>query len=240
MSFHIKYSLEIMKKLSSQSGTSDILPRIAAPHYLTDRGICYQMDWQDALTSNEFSSMKGKASLILTSPPFPLNRKKKYGNLNGDDYLDWMAKCAEILSDFVASNGSIVIEMGNAWNKGSPTMSLLPIQALMKFKEAGHFHLCQEFICYNPARLPSPVAWVNVERIRVKDSYTRIWWLSKNEKPKADNKKVLTPYSVRMKNLLEKKTYNSGHRPSGHTIGGQSFLKDNGLVAKSNPTHCQR
>ena len=36
-----------------------------------------------------------------------------------------------------------------------------------------------EFICYNPARLPSPAQWVTIERIRVIDSFTHIWWMSK-------------------------------------------------------------
>ena len=31
---------------------------------------------------------KNKFQLIITSPPFPLNNKKRYGNLNGDEYLE--------------------------------------------------------------------------------------------------------------------------------------------------------
>jgi hypothetical protein len=38
--------------------------------------------------------------------------------------------------------------------------------------------LCQEFVCYNRARLPSPAQWVTVNRIRVKDSYTDMEFLS--------------------------------------------------------------
>ena len=29
---------------------------------------------------------------------------------------------------------------------------------------------CQEFINYNPMSLPSPIHWVNIKKIRVKDS----------------------------------------------------------------------
>jgi len=39
--------------------------------------------------------------------------------------------------------------------------------------------LCQEFIYYNSSALPSPIEWVNKRRVRVKDSFTRIWWMSK-------------------------------------------------------------
>lgn len=39
--------------------------------------------------------LKGKVQLILTSPPFPLNAKKKYGNLQGNDYLNWFSSLVE-------------------------------------------------------------------------------------------------------------------------------------------------
>lgn len=130
--------------------------------------------------------------------------------------------------------GSVVIELGNAWNHGIPTMSTLPIESLLEFKKKGNFHLCQEFICFNPARLPSPVEWVNKKRIRVKDAFTRLWWLSKTNNPKADNRRVLVGYSQRMLQLFVRKEYNSGKRPSGHNIGKESFLRDNGGAIPSN------
>jgi site-specific DNA-methyltransferase (cytosine-N4-specific) len=169
-----------------------------------------------------------KVQLIFTSPPFPLNRKKRYGNRNGDDYVKWLANFAGQLGDYLAPTGSIVIELGNAWEPRRPTMSTLPLQALLAFQEKGEFHLCQEFICFNPARLPSPAQWVTVDRIRVKDAFTRLWWLSPSERPKADNRRVLTAYSESMAKLLERGTYNPGYRPSEHHIGKTSFLRDNG------------
>jgi len=107
-------------------------------------------------------------------------------------------------------------------------MSTLPLEALLAFREKAGLHLCQEFICFNPARLPSPAQWVNVKRVRVKDAFTRVWWMSPNENPKADNKRVLTRYSESMQHLLRRGTYNAGRRPSEHHIGERSFLTDNG------------
>jgi DNA modification methylase len=89
-------------------------------------------------------------------------------------------------------------------------------------------HLCQHVICHNPARLPSPAAWVNVKRARLKDSFTHVWWMAKSEFPKADNRRVLNPYSKDMKSLLKRQEYNSGVRPSGHVISEAGFLKDHG------------
>jgi hypothetical protein len=33
---------------------------------------------------------KGKVNAIITSPPFPLVKKKKYGNETGDAYITWL------------------------------------------------------------------------------------------------------------------------------------------------------
>ena len=107
-------------------------------------------------------------------------------------------------------------------------MSTLPLESLLAFKKKGDLHLCQEFICYNPARLPTPTQWVNVERIRVKDAFTRVWWMSSTDNPKADNHRILTQYSKSMQQLIKRGTYNAGGRPSEHDIGKRSFLKDNG------------
>lgn len=107
-------------------------------------------------------------------------------------------------------------------------MSTLPLRALLEFQEAAKLRLCQHVICHNPARLPSPAQWVTVERIRLKDSFTHVWWLSPSGRPKADNRRVLTPYGDDMKKLLVTKSYNPGRRPSGHVVSETGFLKNNG------------
>jgi site-specific DNA-methyltransferase (cytosine-N4-specific) len=174
-----------------------------------------------------------KTQLILTSPPFPLNNKKQYGNLSGNDYLKWLSSLAPLFASVLSETGSIVIELGNAWEKGRPVQSLLTLKSLMAFLENpdAHLRLCQEFICYNPARLPSPAQWVTINRIRTIDSFTHVWWMSTSDYPKADNSKVLRPYSKSMLRLLKKGKYNAGKRPSEHTISEQSFLTNhNGSI----------
>lgn len=197
------------------------------PSYVTRYGRLFCGTCEEVLRSYPATLRRGKCQLLFTSPPFALNRKKKYGNLRGEEYVEWFASLAPLFREQVTPDGSIVVELGNAWNRGHPTMSTLAMKALIAFLEAADLHLCQEFICYNPAKLPTPAEWVTVRRIRVKDAFTRVWWMSPNENPKADNKKVLTRYSESMKQLLERGTYNSGRRPSEHKIGETSFLSNN-------------
>lgn len=172
-------------------------------------------------------SLQGKVQLVFTSPPFPLNRKKRYGNLDGKEFKSWLKSYAAILTPLLTANGSIVMEMGNAWQPGLPVMSTLALETLLAFKRAAKLYLCQEFIWYNPAKLPTPAQWVTIERVRVKDAFTRLWWLSPTPYPKADNRRVLTPYSDSMRSLLKTKKYNAGRRPSEHLISATSFLRKN-------------
>ncbi len=198
------------------------------PAYWTDLGAMYQSSIEDFLRSNIATAVRSDVQLIFTSPPFPLNRKKRYGNLVGDQYLEWLENLAGPLGNLLSEDGSFVVELGNAWEAGEPVMSTLALKALLKLLEAGGFRLCQQFVVHNPARLPSPAQWVNVERIRVKDAYTNVWWMSRTARPKADNRRVLSGYSPAMKKLLKRQSYNAGARPSEHHIGKTSFLTDNG------------
>lgn len=197
-------------------------------------GTSYNGKIEDFISCKKSEKYIGKVNLIFTSPPFPLNRKKKYGNLQGSEYLDWISGICKDLSKYLSKDGSMVIEVGNSWVQGLPTMSTLAIEALLKILKEANLHLCQQFIWYNTAKLPSPAQWVNVDRVRVKDSFTHIWWMSKSPNPKADNRKVLLEYSDSMKKLIKNKKYNAGKRPSEHSIGKESFLTNNNGAIPSN------
>jgi site-specific DNA-methyltransferase (cytosine-N4-specific) len=183
---------------------------------------------EEALSSRAIRKLEGKVDLIFTSPPFPLVEKKRYGNETGKAYLRWLERLAPRLASLLSDSGSIVVELGNSWVSGTPVMSTLSLEALLAFKRAGKLHLCQHVICHNPARLPGPAQWVNVERIRLKDSFTHLWWMSTVKRPKADNRNVLVAYSDDMKRLLKTRKYNHGKRPSGHDISKAGFLKNHG------------
>lgn len=203
---------------------------LVEPHHQTKLGRYFVGDSQSVLGSKKLSSLAGKVQLILTSPPFPLNHKKKYGNKTGQEYVAWLSSFAPLLANLLTDDGSIVVELGNGWLPGRPVQSLLTLEALMGF--ANHqdcdLRLCQEFVSYNPTRMPSPAQWVTVERCRLTDSFTHIWWMAKTDFPKADNRRVLRPYSVAMKRLLESRQFNRGGRPSGFKVREQAFINDNG------------
>ena len=201
---------------------------MTASAFATPAGTYFTCDCADFIRARP--DLQGQVQLILTSPPFPLSRSKSYGNLQGQAYVEWFASLAPLFADLLTEDGSLVIEIGNAWEPGRPVQSLVPLQALMAFvaHEQAQLRLCQEFICHNPARLPSPAQWVTKEHCRVTDSFTRLWWMARTDYPRADNRRVLRPYSPAMRRLLANQGYNAGKRPSGHQLSAKSFLKDHG------------
>ncbi len=174
-------------------------------------------------------------NLVMTSPPFALQRQKEYGNPGQPEYIDWLAGFGRMVRQKLTPDGSFVLDLGGAYQKGAPSRSLYNFRVLIEFCDHLGFHLAEDFYWYNPAKLPSPIEWVNKRKLRVKDSVNTVWWFSKSEWPKADVSKVLVEYSSRMKKLLEapEDFYSPARRPSGHDISN-GFGRNNGGAIPSN------
>jgi DNA modification methylase len=170
-------------------------------------------------------------ALVVTSPPYALHFKKEYGNADKEAYVAWFRPFANEIARVLKPDGSFVLNIGGSYNKGAPTRSLYHFRLLLMLCDELGFHLAQECFWYNPAKLPSPAEWVNVRRVRVKDSVEYVWWLSRSRMPKADNRNVLTEYSADMKRLLVR-GYRAKQRPSGHKITAK--FTDRGGAIPSN------
>lgn len=178
---------------------------------------------------------KESVDLIVTSPPFALLREKAYGNKSQTEYVEWLAKFGQAAKRVLKTTGSLVIELGGAYQQGRPVRSIYNYRVLVEFCDTLDYRLAEEFFWYNPAKLPSPIEWVNKRKIRAKDSVSPIWWFSVADEPKADIRRVLVEYSSSMKELLEDPDayYQPKTRPSEHQIG-KAFAKDNGGAIPSN------
>jgi DNA modification methylase len=201
------------------------------PLYHTARGRAYVGDSLDLLAELPDASI----DLVMTSPPFALRRPKTYGNVEETEYVQWIKPFGQEVFRVLKERGSLVLDLGGAYRSGIPSRSLYNFRVLLAFCDEIGFHLAEDFYWFNPAKLPSPIEWVNKRKIRAKDSVNTVWWFSKSEFPKADVRKVLTPYSDRMKKLIEdpESFYTPKKRPSGHDISAE-FGKDNGGAIPSN------
>ena len=200
----------------------------------------YCTEWGAAYCADSYSFMKkldnDSIDLVVTSPPYALHFKKEYGNADQEEYINWFSPFAEEIYRILKPSGSFVLNIGGTWTPGKPTRSLYHFRLLIHLCDVVGFSLCQEFFWYNPAKLPAPAEWVNVRRIRVKDSVEYIYWLAKNPNPKANNTNVLQPYSKDMYRLIQR-GITATRRPSGHNIKN-SFALDRGGSIPVNLIQC--
>lgn len=201
----------------------DILIASQAPFYKTEYGLAYCGDSLEIMKELPDKSV----NLVLTSPPYALHFKKAYGNVDKSEYVNWFLPFGTEIFRILKDDGSFVLNIGGSYNKGTPTKSLYHFKLLISLVEEIGFHLAQECFWFNPAKMPVPAEWVTVRRIRIKESVEYVWWLSKTAFPKADNTKVLKPYSQDMIRL-NKRGVRSTIRPSGHSIRSSFDKIDSG------------
>lgn len=201
------------------------------PLYYTTNGQAHVGDSLELLKELPDASI----DLVMTSPPFALRRQKTYGNVEETEYVQWIKPFGQEVFRVLKESGSFVLDLGGAYRSGIPSRSLYNFRVLIAFCDEIGFHLAEDFYWFNPAKLPSPIEWVNKRKIRAKDSVNTVWWFSKTNSPKADVRKVLAPYSDRMKKLIKdpESFYAPKKRPSGHDISA-GFGKDNGGAIPSN------
>ena len=196
--------------------------------YKTNLGECICGDSLDLLNTLNDESV----DLVVTSPPFALQRKKEYGNCEQDEYVQWLVSFAKIVYKKLKKTGSFVIDIGSAYEKGKPIYSLYQFRTLIALCDDVGFKLAQPFYWHNPSALPAPIEWVNKRKLRAKNSVNTIWWLCKDEHVKANVSNILVPYSDRMKALFKNPDdfikSDSAERPSGHVVTKSSWLNNNG------------
>lgn len=205
--------------------------KLPTPIYRTELGAAHLGNSLELLAAMPEDSV----DLVVTSPPFALLRQKLYGNKDQSEYVDWLCEFGVQVRRVLKETGSFVLDLGGAYQRGVPVRSLYQYRVLLKMCDEVGFFLAEEFFWHNPAKLPSPIEWVNKRKLRAKDSVDTVWWFSKTEWPKADVRNVLAPYSERMKTLLKNPDafYRPKDRPSGHDIS-KGFGADNGGAIPSN------
>ena len=202
------------------------------PIYQTDLGKAYCADSLAFLPILPDTSV----DLVITSPPYALHFKKEYGNADQHEYVDWFLPFARQIKRVLKPDASFVLNIGGSWTPGAPVRCLYHFRLLLALCDDLGFNLCQEFFWYNPAKMPAPAEWVNVRRVRVKDSVEYVFWLSASKFPRADNANVLQAYSKDMKRLI-KRGIKRTKRPSGHNITTK-FSTDKGGSIPPNLIEC--
>jgi hypothetical protein len=180
------FSLPFWLSIRSDSGVIGVVPkkrkgpikRRGHPAALLSVKPAYATHLGAAYAGNALHLLKllpsRSVNAIITSPPYALHFKKSYGNPRPAEYVEWFMPFAHEFRRVLRPTGSLVVEIGGAWNRGEPTRSIYHFELLVELVNKAGFHLAEEFFWFNRARMPGPAEWVNVQRIRVKDAVENV------------------------------------------------------------------
>lgn len=193
----------------------------------SDNGLILWANAEDALAIIE----KASVELLCTSSPYPLLRSRDYGNLPEKAWLEWMLRLCEGWRELLTPTGSISLQLGSCWEPGHPVESTYIERLILGLKDHLGLHLLQRLYTVNPTHLPTPLEWVGIRRLRIKQTVEPLLWFSANPFATADNRRVLKPYSESGRRAM--RDQRSGSRPCGHEFGSNSFVDQGGAIPPS-------
>lgn len=176
---------------------------------------------------------KGEVEMIMTSPPYLLSRDRSYGNWGRTEkeYVRNVVQNVEAWLPLLTKSGSLVLNLGESTIPGTGQQSLSNERILIQLEDELGLHLVQKFVWENPVKQPTGY-WVTRERKRCVFSTENLFWLSLDPKvTKADNRRVLRPYSQAQERLMGRLSNSDAERksrPSGLTSLEKTFYADNG------------
>jgi len=188
--------------------TPTISYRVDSSSLLDGRHILNETLFDRALTDLR---TLGEASLDLiccSAPPFDLPQldgsKRQLDTLIAL-FTPIVRACAQALKP----SGSLILELERGWLTGSPVRCLFPYELILHLvrpvKAGGEgWHLAQELYLFDAGHCTTLDTWLAREGCRVRDPIRTAWWLSRTPYPKADNRRVLKPYSQAQRALMQR------------------------------------
>lgn len=110
--------------------------------------------------------------LVVTSPPYSEQRKKSYGGVAAEDYVDWFLKVSEQLQRVLTPTGSMVINIKEHVENGERTTYVLELILALK---AQGWKWIEEYCWYKKTAFPGK--WPN----RFRDSFERCLHFTKEK-----------------------------------------------------------
>jgi site-specific DNA-methyltransferase (cytosine-N4-specific) len=191
--------------------------------------------WAEARTAMGFID-RGSQQLAFFSPPYPLVKQREYdkGAWAPDRYLDTLHAHVSDIKPLLVDNGSLVINLADVYQPGSPTLMAYQEQFVVNMVQMG-WHLCGKQVWHNPQK-PKTTPYVTMTRERIAGGVENFFWFSPSAHPKADNRRVLVPYSEGFKAKLANggELRGGGNRGARQTAAGLRFRTDNGGAIPQN------
>jgi DNA modification methylase len=187
--------------------------------YSTDLGVALWAHAEDAAAHIE----PGSVNLVFTSPVYPIGKARAYGGMDVPAWLDWMGRLTRLWRELIADDGWLVVNLGDVYVSGAPVLSPYIERFTLHCLDEVGLHLAGRHYWHSPNKMPSPIPWVAKQRVRVKASVEHILMFSRSANPKADNRRVLEPYSPASFDWWARCKKQARVRPSGYDIHDEAF-----------------
>lgn len=136
--------------------------------------------------------------LIVTSPPYADSRKKTYGGITPDDYVNWFLPISEELKRVLKSNGTFILNIKEKVVNGERHNYV--IKLILELQKQGWLWT-EEYIWHKKNSYPGK--WPN----RFRDAWERCLQFNKQKQFKMYQERVMVPMGdwakTRLKNLSE-------------------------------------
>ncbi|MEY3328691.1 MAG: hypothetical protein RLZZ115_1574 [Cyanobacteriota bacterium] len=136
--------------------------------------------------------------LIVTSPPYADSRKKTYGGINPDDYVQWFLPISKQLYRVLKEDGTFIINIKEKVVNGERHNYV--IKLILEMQQQGWLWT-EEYIWHKKNSYPGK--WPN----RFRDAWERCLQFNKQKKFKMYQERVMVPMGdwakTRLKNLSE-------------------------------------
>lgn len=133
--------------------------------------------------------------LIVTSPPYADARKKTYGGIHPDKYVDWFLPISEELLRVLKPTGTFILNIKERVVNGERHTFVLEL--ILKMREQGWLWT-EEFIWHKKNSYPGK--WPN----RFRDAWERLLQFNKEKKFKMFQESVMVPMGDWAKTRLKK------------------------------------
>ena len=141
---------------------------------------------------------EGSIDLIITSPPYADQRKKTYGGIHPDKYVEWFLPISKELLRVLKPTGTFILNIKERVVNGERHTYVL--QLILEMRNQGWLWT-EEFMWHKKNSYPGK--WPN----RFRDSWERLLQFNKNKKFKMLQEKVMVPMGdwakTRLRNLSE-------------------------------------
>ncbi|MCD5327976.1 DNA methyltransferase [Chromobacterium piscinae] len=151
-----------------------------------------------------FTGLNEPITLCVTSPPYPLQQPRAYGNPSEAEYVDFVCRALEPIVKQLAPGGSVCLNVSNdIFIKGTPARSLYRERLVLALCDRLGLVKMDELIWHNPSKPPGPVQWASIQRMQLNVSWEPIYWFTNDPlRIRSDNRRVLEKHTARQLQLI--------------------------------------